>query len=79
MIFYLLITLFFLGDSRADEIIRDKDGNYYLLKDDGSFKKLPPLKKGQKYVIKKKVKKKKKSIFRKVEKNSRFKSNQGIR
>ena len=38
MIFYLLITLFFLGDSRADEIIRDKDGNYYLLKDDGSFK-----------------------------------------
>ena len=83
MIYYLLIASFFWFSLPASEIIRDQYGNYYIMKNDGTFKKLPPPKAGMKYVIKKKsvVKKKsqKNSIFKRVEKKSRVKSNQGIR
>ncbi len=66
----------------ADEIIQDKSGNYLLIKDDGTFVKLPPPKPGNKYVIKKKMIKKKiekKKIFKKSEKKARKRTNQGFR
>ena len=43
----------------SDEIIKDQNGNYFLMKDDGTFIKLPKPKPGNKYVIKKKTIKKK--------------------
>ena len=61
MILKITLILFFLCFSNlfSNEIIRDKYGNYFLLKSDGSYKKLPPPKPGKKYVIKKKIEKKK--------------------
>ena len=61
MILKTTLILFFLCFSNlfSNEIIRDKYGNYFLLKSDGSYKKLPPPKPGKKYVIKKKIEKKK--------------------
>ena len=47
----------------ADEIIQDKNGNYFLMKDDGTFIKLPKPKAGNKYIIKKKTIYKKKKIY----------------
>ena len=60
--------------------IRDS-GNYILIKKDGTFKKLPPPKPGNKYVIKKRViqKKSENKFFKKQTKKSRVKTNQGIR
>ena len=53
------------------------------MKKDGTFTKLPAPKAGNKYIIKKKTlsnkRKPNKSIFKRVEKKSRIKSNQGIR
>ena len=71
MILKTTFILFFLCFSSlfSNEIIRDKYGNYFLLKSDGSFKKLPPLKSGKKYVIKKKVEEKK--IFKRKKENKR--------
>ena len=65
----------------SDEIIRDENGNYILFKKDGTFKKLPPPKPGNKYVIKKRViqKKSENKFFKKQTKKSRVKTNQGIR
>jgi len=65
----------------SDEIIRDENGNYILIKKDGTFKKLPPPKPGNKYVIKKRViqKKSENKFFKKQTKKSRVKTNQGIR
>ena len=50
----------------SDEIIQDSKGNYFLMKDDGTFVKLPKPKPGNKYIIKKKKEqtKKSKSILR---------------
>ena len=45
--------IFYQNTSFSDEIIRDENGNYILIKKDGTFKKLPPPKPGNKYVIKK--------------------------
>ena len=47
------IILFFSIPLSADEIIQDKNGDFFLMKDDGTFKKLPRPKPGHKYVIKK--------------------------
>ena len=71
MILKTTFILFFLCFSSlfSNEIIRDKYGNYFLLKSDGSFKKLPPPKPGKKYVIKKKVEEKK--IFKRKKENKR--------
>ena len=64
----------------SDEIIKDQNGNYFLMKDDGTFIKLPKPKPGNKYVIKKKtIKKKSQTIFKKPEKKARRRTNQGIR
>ena len=83
MIYLVLIILTFPLNAFSAEIIQDKQGNYYIMKKDGTFTKLPPPKAGNKYVIKKKTlstkRKQNKSIFKRVEKKSRLKSNQGIR
>ena len=50
------------------------------MKDDGTFKKLPNPKPGNKYVIKKKIiDKKKRKIFERPQKKSRLRTNQGFR
>ena len=80
-IFIFLFIFFYQNNSFSDEIIRDENGNYILIKKDGTFKKLPPPKPGNKYVIKKKViqKKSENKFFKKQTKKSRVKTNQGIR
>lgn len=49
----LVLFCFFFIPLSADEIIQDKNGDFFLMKDDGTFKKLPRPKPGHKYVIKK--------------------------
>ena len=80
-IFIFLFIFFYQNNSFSDEIIRDENGNYILIKKDGTFKKLPPPKPGNKYVIKKRViqKKSDNKFFKKQTKKSRVKTNQGIR
>lgn len=70
MILKITLILFFLCFSNlfSNEIIKDKYGNYFLLKNDGSFKKLPAPKPGKKYVIKKKVEGQKKFKYKKENK-----------
>ena len=63
-----LIILFFLFysysyNSVSDEIVQDRNGNYFLMKSDGTFEKLPKPKQGNKYIIKKKKVTKKKKKF----------------
>ena len=83
MIYLVIIILTFSVNAFSAEIIQDQQGNYYLMKKDGTFTKLPAPKAGNKYIIKKKTlsnkSKSNRSIFKKVEKKSRVKSNQGIR
>ena len=71
MILKTTFILFFpcFSNVFSNEIIKDRYGNYFLLKSDGSFKKLPPPKPGKKYVIKKKVEEKK--IFKQKKENKR--------
>ena len=80
-IFIFLFVFFYQNILLSDEIIRDENGNYILIKKDGTFKKLPPPKPGNKYVIKKRViqKKSENKFFKKQTKKSRVKTNQGIR
>ena len=52
-ILIFLFIFFYQNTLFSDEIIRDEYGNYILIKKDGTFKKLPPPKPGNKYVIKK--------------------------
>ena len=80
-ILIFLFVFFYQTTSFTDEIIRDQNGNYILIKKDGTFKKLPPPKPGNKYVIKKKVIQKKieNNFLKKKTKKSRVKTNQGIR
>lgn len=74
--FFLTFSSFIL----SDEIIQDRDGNYFLMKDDGTFVKLPKPKPGNKYIIQKKtIEKKSKSILKQREKKARRRTNQGIR
>tara|TARA_Y100000766_G_scaffold105368_1_gene90155 strand:- start:121 stop:372 length:252 start_codon:yes stop_codon:yes gene_type:complete len=80
-ILIFLFVFFYQNTLLSDEIIRDENGNYILIKKDGTFKKLPPPKPGNKYVIKKRViqKKSENKFFKKQTKKSRVKTNQGIR
>lgn len=80
-ILIFLFIFFYQNTLFSDEIIRDENGNYILIKKDGTFKKLPPPKPGNKYVIKKRViqKKSENKFFKKQTKKSRVKTNQGIR
>ena len=45
------------------KIIQDKDGNYFLMKNDGTFQKLPKPKPGNKYIIKRNITKKRKKFL----------------
>ena len=80
-----LIILFFLFysynyKSFSDEIVLDRNGNYFLMNSDGTFEKLPKPKQGNKYIIKKKkVTNKKKKIFTQPEKKARTRTNTGYR
>jgi hypothetical protein len=79
-----LIIIFFVifsynYKSFSDEIVQDRNGNYFLMKSDGTFEKLPKPKKGNKYIIKKKKVIKKKRIFRQPEKKARSRTNTGFR
>ena len=67
MFFYIVLFLIFsLEQVMSAEIVKDRNGNYYIINDDGSYKKLPPLKPGMKYVLKpKEIKKPKKEIMKK--------------
>lgn len=54
-----LIIIFFVVysfnyKSFSDEIVQDKNGNFFLMKSDGTFQKLPKPKEGNRYIIKKK-------------------------
>tara|TARA_B100000963_G_C22619205_1_gene668991 strand:+ start:1545 stop:1793 length:249 start_codon:yes stop_codon:yes gene_type:complete len=79
----LLIISFitFSNFVKSDEIIKDLNGDYFLIKNDGTYKKLPNPKPGNKYVIKKKniEKKIKRKIFERPQKKSRLRTNQGFR
>ena len=79
LIFFNLV-IFYL--SLADEIIQDKNGNYFLMKDDGTFKKLPPPKPGNKYIMQKKMIQKdvenEIKIFKRSKKKARTRTNQGF-
>ena len=47
MIYLVLIILTFPINSFSAEIIQDQQGNYYIMKKDGTFTKLPAPKAGQ--------------------------------
>ena len=80
-ILIFLFIFFYQNTLFSDEIIRDENGNYILIKKDGTFKKLPPPKPRNKYVIKKRViqKKSENKLFKRPIKKSRVRTNQGIR
>ena len=65
--------------SFSDEIVQDRNGNYFLMKSDGTFEKLPKPKQGNKYIIKKKKVTKKKKIFTQPKKKARRRTNTGFR
>ncbi len=76
-----LISITFSTFLNSDEIIKDSNGNFFLHKSDGTFKKLPNPKPGNKYIIKKKIvkTKQKRRIFNRPEKKSRLRTNQGFK
>ena len=80
----LIFFLSFFGfcSLSANEIIKDAKGDFFLMKSDGTFLKLPKPKPGNTYVIKKRIIKKikeKKSIFQRTKKKARKRTNQGFR
>ena len=78
IIFFLIYSYNF--KSFSDEIVQDRNGNYFLMKSDGTFEKLPKPKQGNKYIIKKKkVTKKKKKVFTQPKKKARKRTNTGFR
>ena len=77
MIFLFLIFIILCGNVISAEVIQDKKGEFYLIKDNGEVVKLPKPKPGNKYIIKKKVIKK--SNLNKDIKKARRRTNQGIR
>ena len=79
-----LIIIFFIifsynYKSFSNEIVQDRNGNYFLMKSDGTFEKLPKPKKGNKYIIKKKKITKKKKKFTQPEKKARRRTDTGFR
>ena len=79
LIIIFFVIYFFSYKSFSDEIVQDKNGNYFLMKSDGTFEKLPKPKLGNKYVIKKKITKGEKKIFTQPKKKARTRSNTGFR
>ena len=81
---FKLIIIFFVifsynYKSFSDEIVQDRNGNYFLMKSDGTFEKLPKPKKGNKYIIKKKKVTKEKKIFTQPKKKARRRTDTGFR
>ena len=56
-IFLILILIF--KQSISNEIVKDKNGNFFLKKKNSTYQKLPKPKPGNKYVIRKRIIKKK--------------------
>ena len=79
LIIIFFVILSYNYKSFSDEIVQDRNGNYFLMKSDGTFEKLPKPKKGNKYIIKKKKITKKKKIFTQPEKKARRRTNTGFR
>ena len=79
IIIIIFVILSYNYKSFSDEIVQDRNGNYFLMKSDGTFEKLPKPKKGNKYIIKKKKITKKKKIFTQPEKKARRRTNTGFR
>tara|TARA_B100000614_G_scaffold228715_1_gene220690 strand:+ start:255 stop:512 length:258 start_codon:yes stop_codon:yes gene_type:complete len=80
LIFFISFFGFFTLS--ANEIIKDSEGNFFLMKSDGTFLKLPKPKPGNTYVIKKRIInkiKEKDSIFQRTKKKARKRTNQGFR
>ena len=77
MIFLFSILFIISGNLMAAEIIQDKKGDYYLIKNNGEVEKLPKPKPGNKYVIKRKIIKE--SNLGQNKKKARRRTNQGIR
>ena len=80
----LIFFLSFFGfcSLSANEIIKDAKGDFFLMKSDGTFLKLPKPKPGNTYVIKKRIInkiKEKESIFQRTKKKARKRTNQGFR
>ena len=79
-IIIFFVVLSFNYKSISDEIVQDKNGNYFLMKSDGTFEKLPKPKPGNKYIIKKKrITKKKKKFFTQPENKARRRTNSGFK
>ena len=79
IIIIIFVILSYNYKSFSDEIVQDRNGNYFLMKSDGTFEKLPKPKQGNKYIIKKKKITKKKKIFTQPEKKARRRTNTGFR
>ena len=80
LIIIFFVFYFFNYKSFSDEIVQDKNGNYFLMKSDGTFEKLPKPKPGNKYIIQKKIiTKKKKKKFTQPEKKARRRTDTGFR
>ena len=77
IIFFVILSYNY--KSFSDEIVQDRNGNYFLMKSDGTFEKLPKPKKGNKYIIKKKKITKKKKKFTQPEKKARRRTDTGFR
>ena len=58
--FVILLIFILLFDIYANEIVNDSNGNYFLIKSDGTYEKLPKPKQGNKYILKRKLIEKKK-------------------
>ena len=77
----LFIFFFKISNAFGDKLIKTKEGDFYILKKDGTFEKLPKPKEGFTYQIKKKKVSDplKKSLFKKVEKKGRKKNTYSIK
>ncbi len=73
--FIILLIFILLFDISANEIVKDSNGNYFLIKSDGTYEKLPKPKPGNKYILKRKLIEKKK----KEKKKARRRTDTGFR
>ncbi|MFL2679874.1 MAG: hypothetical protein ACJ0GH_05825 [Alphaproteobacteria bacterium] len=74
--FTIFLIFILISNVSANEIIKDKDGNYFLIRSNGTFEKLPKPKPGNKYILKKKLIEKK---IKRVKKKARRRTDTGFR
>lgn len=80
--FIFIIFVLQMSSAISNQIIQSTNGDYYILRSDGTYKKLPKPKEGFTYKIKKKEIQNdtsKNTIFKRIEKKSRQKTNSSIR